>query len=65
MRVVINLDANIDEDIEKLERKRELSSQPTSIGARLTLSFMSSIGNKSAYPLSYLVPRFSLSPRLC
>ena len=54
-----SFNANIDENIEKkLVRKRELSSQPTSIGARLTLSFMSSIGNKSAYPLSYLVPRF-------
>ena len=50
--------------LKKLVRKRELSSQSTSIGARLALSFMSSIGNKSAYPLSYLVPRFSLTPIL-
>ena len=60
-----SFNANIDEHFEKnLVIKRKLSSQPTSISARLTLSFMSSVGNKSVYPLSYLVPRFSLSLRL-
>ena len=52
--------------LKKLVRKLELSSQPTSIGARLTLSFMSSISNKSAYPSSLLFGSeiFSLTPTL-
>ena len=59
-----SFDANIDKNILKTLKKVGMIFSPKSTGANLTLSFMSSIGNKSAYPLSYLVPGFSLTPTL-
>ena len=59
-----SFNANIDENILKTRKKAGMIFSVNINWRKTDLSFMSSIGNKSSYPLSYLVPRFSPSLRL-
>ena len=59
-----SFNANIDENILKTGKKAGMIFSANINWRKTDISFMSSIGNKSAYPPSYLVPGFSPSLRL-